>query len=115
MFSSFLCRIFGCRSNPAIYSAKIEEGQGFSNPEPIADISGWSVWKQEQTEIYVIKHNLGLADPDRQLHIVATPMELDTILVVERVESNQFTISTWTAQNSSPKDSAFMFIAVQHP
>ena len=73
MFKSFLCKLFSCGYKTKIYSANIEENQGFNNPVPVADIEGWTVWKQQQTEIYVIKHNLGLTNPERQLHIVATP------------------------------------------
>ena len=96
----------------SLFSAHIEENQGFDNPVPISDIKGWTVWKQQQTEIYVIKHDLGLTDPKRQLHVVATPMEANTILVIESIENNQFTISTWLPSGGS-KNSSFMFIAIQ--
>ena len=97
-----------------IYSANIKKNQGFDNPEPIADIEGWSVWKQQQTEIYIIKHELGLDNPERQLHIVATPMESNTIIIVESIEADQFTVSTWHP-NGVSKNSSFMFIAVHNP
>ena len=114
MFKSFLCRLFSCGCKSKIYSANIEENQGFDNPAPIVEIDGWTVWKHQQTEIYVITHNLGLANPERQLHIVATPMEKDTVLIIESIESNQFTVSTWNIHGAS-KDSSFMFIAVHNP
>ena len=94
----------------SLFSAKIEANQGFDNPAEIPEIEGWTVWKQHQTEIYVIKHNLGLANPERQLHIVATPMESNTIIIIESIEADQFTISTWHP-NGGSKDSPFMFIA----
>lgn len=96
----------------SLYTAHISKNQGFDNPAPIADIEGWTVWKQQQTEIYVIQHNMGLTDPLRQLHVVATPMESNTVLVIESMESNQFTISTWLP-NGGSKSSAFMFIAAR--
>lgn len=114
MFKSFLCRLFGCGCGTTLFSAKIDSNQGFDNPTPIADLDGWTVWKQQQTEIYVIRHNLGLTNPGRQMHIVATPMDANTILVIESVERDQFTVSTWLPGPTST-DSAFMFIAVQRP
>ena len=110
MFRSFLCRLFNCHPNPKIVSAKIESGDGFAAPVPIPDIEGWTVWKEHQTEIYKITHNLGLTDPERQMHVVATPMDFDTILVVQHIGSNDFIISAW-GPGTTPKASAFMFIA----
>lgn len=119
MYNSFLCRLFGCRSNPIIYSARIERDQGTTTPpdqtpEPIRDITGWAVWKHYQLEIYEIQHNLGLSEPEKQMHVVASPMENNTIVTVEEIESNGFTISTWSTA-ATPKASAFMFIAVHYP
>lgn len=94
----------------SIYSAKIEANQGQVSPEPIIDIEGWTVWKQDQLEIYKIIHNLGLTNPERQMHVVATPMDTDTILIISNMESNQFTVSTWKP-GAVAKESAFMFIA----
>lgn len=100
--------------NVSFFSAHIGANQGIDNPAAIPDVQGWTVWKQSQTEIYIIKHDLGLTDPERQLHIVATPMDTETIIVVSSIESDQFTISTW-APGSIPKASAFMFIATYRP
>lgn len=96
----------------SIFSAHIEENQGFDNPEDIIDIEGWTVWKQQQSEIYLIKHNLGLTDPKRQLHVVASPTEENTILTIINMESDQFIIST-RGLNGESKNSAFMFTAIQ--
>ena len=94
-----------------IFSARIEANQGFNAPAPILDIEGWTVYKSEQTEIYTITHNLGLSSPERQMHIAATPMDINTTLAIQDIGSNSFTISTWSSDNSLPKQSAFMFIA----
>jgi hypothetical protein len=102
------------KSNPKVYSARIERNQGYSTPEAIPEISGWTVWKQEQSEIFIIQHNLGLRNPDRQMHIVATPVSRHVELVVGPVESNQFTISSYVP-GGGPALSTFMFIAVHHP
>jgi hypothetical protein len=114
MASSFLCRLFGCNTAPKTFSAKIEANQGFDSPEPIAGLNGWTVWKQSQTEIYVIEHNLGLSEPDRQLHIVATTMTTNTIVNIESIESNRFRVSTWLAGSApAPVATAFMFVATR--
>lgn len=97
---------------PHIFSAKIDAGQGYSAPAEIVNITGWTVYKSEQTEIYTITHNLGLSNPAGQMHIVATPMDINTQLIVQSVESNSFTISTWTSNSLDAKQSAFMFIAI---
>jgi len=110
MFKSFLCSLFGCGYKTKIFSAKIEANQGRINPAQISEINGWTVWKMDQIELYIVKHNLGLTDPERQMHIVATPELPDTFLTITSVESNQFTVYTW-GPNSALKDSAFMFIA----
>lgn len=108
----FLCKIFGC--GPEIYSAKIEQQQGLDDPSPLPDIPGWYVEKLSQTESYHIVHNMNLSDPDRQLHIVVTPQEHGTFALVSVNQSNSFTITTWgTGQDPTPKDSAFMFVAVR--
>jgi hypothetical protein len=93
------------------FSAHVDGSQGFQNPEPLADIPGWTVWKKGQTEIYEITHNLGLVNPDRQMHIVATPMKPNIKLCVESVEKDHFTISTW---GNTSQSSSFMFIAIQY-
>ena len=114
MSTSFICKIFGCSSNPRIYSAKINAQAGFDSPEPIPGLPGWTVWKQQQTEIYKIQHNLGLTSPETQLHIVATAMEINTILILQNITSNDFVISIWTPNNQAPKQSDFMFMAAHY-
>ncbi|MCF6235986.1 MAG: hypothetical protein L3J70_06380 [Gammaproteobacteria bacterium] len=105
-------------SNVKTYSAYIDKHQGFNSPEPIPNIEGWTVWKMEQTEIYKITHNLELTNPEHQLHIIATPMNANTILIIDSVASNEFTISTWRSDSGRLDDrfttaSSFTFIAVQ--
>ncbi len=131
MRNSFLCRIFkcGCKCKTMIFSATIAVNQGETHPDQgdndpadIPEISGWKVLKPSGTiEFYKIIHNLGLTDPERQMHIVATPVATpdihNTILTIEHVGSNDFTISTGypmpPGDNSlMEKQSAFMFIAV---
>lgn len=109
MSNSFFCRLFGCSSGSIIYSANIGRNQGFDAPESIDGLNDWTVDKEGQTEIYNIHHNLGLSNPDRQLHIVATTRGLDgsaVELLVAGNDSNSFTIITWAS---------FTFIAVLHP
>lgn len=106
-------------SFPKVYSARIEENQGFDAPEPIPEINGWSVFKQQNSETYIIQHNLGLSNPDRQLHIVAMPVgrpfgKFDRVLKLESNESNQFLITTWVWPELTTLTSAFTFIAVHH-
>ena len=113
MFRSFLCKVFGCKYKAKVYSAVIEESQGFDNPEPIDGLEGWTVWKQSQTEIYLIKHNLGMTNPSHQLHLIAKPMNPDIILKIESNNSNQFVISTWLP-GDMPAMTALMFCAIQY-
>ena len=130
MCNSFLCRIFncGCKCKATIFSASIAAHQGETDPEQgendpanIPEINGWKVLRQGNDEFYKIIHNLGLTDPERQMHIVAIPVATpdthNTILTIEHVGSNDFTISTGfpmpPGDNSlMAKQSAFMFIAV---
>lgn len=94
----------------SLFSAKINGGDGFDSPAPIVDLPGWTVFKQQQTEIYVITHNLGLCDPDRDMHVVVTPMSPHCIAIVESLDENSFRVSTWRT-NEAPMQSDFMFIA----
>jgi len=96
-----------------IFSARIPADAGFNTPQPIPGLPGWTVSKKQQTEIYVITHNLHLKDPAQQMHVVASPMDVNTVLIVQNVEHDSFTISTWTP-NVAAKQSAFMFIAAYY-
>lgn len=125
MCNSFLCRIFNCRwkCKTKIFSASIAVHQGDPDTVDIPEINGWKLSRPGMHEFYKITHNLGLTDPERQMHIVATPIATpdihNTILTIEHVGSNDFTISTGfpmpPGDNSlMAKQSAFMFIAVLH-
>lgn len=96
-----------------LYSAKVNAGDGFDAPAPLADISGWTVSKMEQTEIYKITHNLGLAEPERDLHVVATSMSAEATVVVSSLDADSFTISAWGEQ-TTPAQTDFMFFAVHN-
>lgn len=93
------------------YSAKVNAGDGFESPAPLADLAGWTVFKQQQTEIYVITHNLNLSNPEREMHVVATSMSPQARVVVERVNENSFTVSAWT-EHLGTIQTDFMFIAI---
>ncbi|MBZ2168712.1 MULTISPECIES: hypothetical protein [Marinobacter] len=95
----------------SLFSAKVNAGDGFDSPAPLADIPGWTVDKQSQTEIYVINHNLNLSSPDRDLHVVVTPMTPLCTAVVESLDANSFRVSTWTL-GEAPTQTDFMFIAM---
>lgn len=95
------------------FSAVIDAGAGFSEPVPVAGLAGWTVYKQGQTEIYKITHNLGLTNPALQLHIVATPMTPDTVLSIGNLSANHFVVSAWGASEFVPKETDFMFVAVK--
>lgn len=96
---------------PTIYSAKVNAGDGFDAPADLVDIPGWTVFKQLQTEIYLITHDLNLPDPPRDMHVVATSMTPGVQVVVERVEENSFTVSAW-GESLVPVQTDFMFVAV---
>lgn len=55
-----------------IFSGRVHAADGFDSPVPSQGPSGWTVYKEQQTEIYLITHNLGLTDPEGQLHITVT-------------------------------------------
>lgn len=94
----------------SLFSAKIDGGEGFDSPAPVVDLPGWTVFKQQQTEIYVITHNLNLSDPNRDMHVVVTPMTPHCNAIVESLDENSFRVSTWTT-NEAPMQSDFMFLA----
>ena len=93
-----------------IYSAKVEAGDGFSAPAPLAGLPGWTVFKQNQTEIYVITHNLNLSTPELDMQVVATSMTPGVSVVVESVDANSFRVSAWTNELAAA-ETDFMFIA----
>jgi hypothetical protein len=102
-----------------VYSGYIGAQQGFSAPAPFAGPPGWTVFKQQQTEIYVVQHNLALVRPEAQLHVTVTA-HATFVLPVVSVSSNSFTVSTWqlwagTPQAPAPIQSDFMFVAVFYP
>lgn len=102
-----------CKNRPQIYSAKIEAAAGLDSPTPIPSLPGWTVWKKSQTEVYCIQHNLALTSAATQLHVVATPMDENTIAIIANVQANEFIVTTWTPHNHAPKQSSFMFIATR--
>jgi len=94
-----------------IFSAKVNAGDGFSSPVPLADLPGWTVYKSEQTEIYIITHNLNLSNPERELHVVATSMDPRAHVVIGGLTANSFTVSAWTSDLAAIATD-FMFVAV---
>lgn len=94
-----------------IFSGRVNANDGFDSPAPVHGPSGWTVDKQQQTEIYTITHNLDLADPEDQLHVAVTAMGTDVVATVEEVAANTFRVSTWFDQQL-PIASDFMFVAV---
>jgi hypothetical protein len=94
----------------SLYSAKVNAAEGFSAPVALADLPGWTVFKMEQTEVYVITHNLDLTNPEREMQVVATSMNPEARVVVNNMRKNSFTVSAWT-QDLSPIQTDFMFIA----
>lgn len=96
-----------------LYSAKVNAGDGFDSPAPLADIPGWTVSKMGQTEIYKITHNLGLSVPERELHVVATSMSAEATVVVSSLDADSFTIAAWGDQ-TTPTQTDFMFFAVHN-
>lgn len=104
------------RQRSKVYSGYIRAQQGFDAPEPFDGPPGWTVFKQQQTEIYVVQHNLALSHPEAQLHITVTARNTFVLPVVS-VANNSFTVSTWqlwagTPQAPVPTQSDFMFVAV---
>jgi len=102
---------------PAIYSGHITAQQGFSAPTSFDGPAGWTVFKQNQTEIYIVTHNLGLANPEHDLHIVATPKEPYRSLFIA-AGPNSFTVQCWqmwagVEQAPAPSATDFMFVAVR--
>lgn len=91
-----------------IYSAVIGANDGFDQPAPINGLPGWTVYKETQTEIYKITHNLGAI-----MNVVATPMSNNTVLAVGAVTANSFIVSSWNASADAPKSSAFTFVAIK--
>lgn len=94
----------------AIYSARVEASDGFNAPAPLAGLPDWTVFKQQQTEIYLITHNLNLSDPELDMQVVATSMTPGVTVVVESIDANSFRVSSWTDQLAAA-ETAFMFIA----
>ena len=91
-----------------IYSAVIGENDGFDQPAPINGLPGWTVYKEAQTEIYKITHNLGAI-----MNVVATPMKNNTVLAVGAVTANSFIVSSWNASADAPRHSTFTFVAIK--
>lgn len=96
-----------------VVSAKIDAAQGADTPAPIADIPGWEVFKMEQTEVYEIRHNLGLSEPERDMHVTATSMTAGVAVVVSPLKENSFIVSAW-GENQTPRQTDFMFIATYY-
>lgn len=96
-----------------IFSGRVNANDGFNSPVPVHGPSGWTVDKKLQTEIYEITHNLGLTDPEEQLHVIVTAMKSGVVINVEDVTANSFRVSTWIG-DTAPTDSDFMFIAVYY-
>lgn len=101
-------------SQPTLYSGQIGAEQGFDSPEPFNGPSGWTVFKSQQTEIYEVVHNLGLSNPQQQLHVAVTAMTPGVIANIDSVSANSFVISTWVASNQAPTATDLMFVAVYH-
>ncbi|SFM53630.1 hypothetical protein [Marinobacter zhejiangensis] len=97
-------------SSMTLYSAAIQANEGFDSPVPVEGLPGWTVFKQQQTEIYVITHNLNLSNPGLEMQVVATSMSPQVRVVVQHVDPNSFTVSSWH-DNSIPAQTDFMFIA----
>ena len=93
-----------------VYSGYITENEGFNGPEPFAGPPAWTVDKMGQTEIFKIRHGLGLKKPSR-LRVVVTTVKSMTIANVESITADDFTISVWTL-GSAPAMTGFHFVAV---
>ncbi|WP_196159669.1 hypothetical protein [Reinekea sp. G2M2-21] len=94
-----------------IFSAKLNAVDGFNEPVPVQGIPGWTVFKKRQSEIYEVTHNLGLSHPELEFQVVATPMSDNARVVVESVDENSFTLSTWSVKSGGAMQTDLMFIA----
>jgi hypothetical protein len=93
-----------------VFEGHIEQNQGFDAPAPVAGLPGWTVNKQQQTEIFIVRHGLGLADPAR-LQITATADDARYQAIVERNEADEFMIRTYDPANDAPAMTGFQFRA----
>lgn len=101
-----------------IFSGNIRAQQGFDGPTAFDGPPGWTVDKQQQTELYIVTHNLQLPNPDEGLHVVVTTKTQFVIPIVS-VGKNSFTVTTWQLwagmpQAPAPAATDFMFMAAHH-
>ena len=101
-------------SGQTVFIGCIGINDGFKSPEPIPGLPGWTVYKSEQTEIYEVIHNLGLTNPNEQLHVFIHTFNPDTHSEIQSA-GNSFTISTWLNDSGGATGSDLTFTAVYNP
>jgi hypothetical protein len=90
--------------------------RGFENPEPIEGLPGWTVWKEAQTEVYIVTHNLGLTNPGSQVELVAIPVDPEVRLEVFDIGANSFQLVAWKDVPGGPVPHAtdILFVLIRY-
>jgi|GEM_PF-2544219 len=102
-------------STPQIFSGHVAAGAGFTAPAPFDGPAGWTVFKNGQTEIYEIHHNLHLSNPAKQLHVVVTSMSALVLTTVQSLAADKFVISALTSDSGAATETDLMFTAIYYP
>lgn len=85
-----------------MFSGFIEANQGFNSPVSFSGPQGWTVFKQMQTEVYVVTHNLGIRDPKVHFHVTVTT-DTPFIIPFVTVAENGFKVTTWQLWGNAPQ------------
>ncbi|MDB6061450.1 MAG: hypothetical protein JWM78_1553 [Verrucomicrobiaceae bacterium] len=95
---------------PQTFSGYIGANDGFDGPAPFDGPTGWTVNKEQQSEIFKIHHGLNLSKPHK-LRVVATTQKAFTIANIESLSTNDFEITVWTT-NGTPAITDVSFVGV---
>lgn len=95
---------------PQTYSGYLGANDGFNGAAPFDGPLGWTVNKEQQTEIFKIHHGLGLSKPHK-LRVVATTQKSMTVVNIESLTANDFVLSVWTT-SGAPAMTDVSFVAV---
>lgn len=82
-----------------IYSGYIFADQGRAAPVSFDGPAGWTVFKAQSTELYIVNHHLELA-AGKRLHIVATTTVPRVTISIDAMDAVHFTLSAIMADGS---------------
>ena len=115
-----------------VFSGYIKSGEGFNAPVPFDGPPGWTVFKQSQTGVIVVTHNLNLTNPWKQLHITIAQVDPpgfghwpDSMVYINENSANHFRVmcnstklymdTTGQMVYGGEVQTGLMFIAAYYP